>query len=142
MSEISLDQARAIVSAAIRHAAERGVAGATAVVTDRGGFIRAAERADAAPGFGVDIAVAKARTALGFGRSTAALAAAFGDKPSLVTGLNAAVGSVFLPVGGGVIVLDAQGEPLGAAAATGGAPDVDHAAITAALADAGIAFAG
>lgn len=137
MTGITLAQAKAIVAAALSGAAEKGLGGASVVVTDTAGAIRAAERTDAAGPFGVDIAKAKARTALGFRRSSIKTAAVFGDKPAVVTGLNAAIEGAFLPLGGGVIIIDADGDIIGAAGLAGGMPETDHDLISAAVAAAG-----
>jgi uncharacterized protein GlcG (DUF336 family) len=138
MTQLNLVQARTIIAAAHAGAAQAGIASASVVVTDAGGAIRAAERGDTVGTFGVSIATAKARTALGFGRSSVKLAAVFGDKPAVVTGLAGAVGGDFLPLGGGVVIVDAADTVIGAAAIAGGAPDVDHAVITAAVEAAGL----
>jgi len=140
MTDISLSTAKTIIDAALTGATSRGLVAATVVVTDVAGAIRAAERSDKAGPFGVDIARAKARTALGMRRSSLKTAAVFGDKPGIVTGLNAAVGGDFLPLGGGVVVIDAEGGIVGGAALAGGAPDVDHDIIVAAVIAAGLAI--
>lgn len=138
MTQLTLAHARAIIAAAHPRAVERGILSASVVVTDAGGAIRAAERSDAAGNYGIGIATAKARTALGFGRSSSKLAAVFGDKPAITTGLAGAAGGDFLPLGGGVVVVDEADVVIGAAAIAGGAPDVDHAIITAAVEAAGL----
>ncbi|WP_336951585.1 heme-binding protein [Sphingobium aromaticivastans] len=140
MSEITWAQAKAIVAAAIEAAAAKGIAGASVVVADPAGAIRAAERTDAAGPFGIDIARAKARTALGFRRSSIKTAAIFGDKPAVVTGLNAAIDGAFLPLGGGVVVVDGAGSIVGAAALAGGMPEADHEVIANAVVRAGLAI--
>lgn len=142
MTDITLALAKSIIEKALADAAERGMAAATVVITDAGGALRAVERTDAAGPFGADIARAKARTALGFRRSSLKTAAIFGDKPAVVTGLNAAVGGDFLPLGGGVVIVDGNGTLIGAAALAGGAPDVDDAIITAAVKAAGLETLG
>jgi uncharacterized protein GlcG (DUF336 family) len=140
MSEVDLAQAQAIVAHALSEAAGRGMAGVSVVVTDPGGALRASARSDGAGPFGVDIALAKARTALGFRRSSIKTAAVFGDKPAIVTGLNAAVGSAFLPLGGGVVIVGAGGDPIGAAGVAGGLPEVDHEIVAGSVAAAGLAI--
>ncbi len=140
MTEINLAQAKAIIAAAMEGATAKGLGGACVVITDPAGAIRAAERTDAAGPFGVDIARAKARTALGFRRSSIKTAAVFGDKPAVVTGLNAAVEGAFLPLGGGVVVTAIDGAIVGAAALAGGAPDIDHEIIAAAVASVGLSI--
>ena len=134
MTDITHRAAKTIIDAAFAGATARGLAAVTVVVTDIGGAIRAAERSDNAGPFGVDIARAKARTAIGMRRSSLKVAAVFGDKPATVTGLNAAVGGDFLPLGGGVVVIDAEGAVVGGAAVAGGTPDADHEIIVAAVA--------
>jgi uncharacterized protein GlcG (DUF336 family) len=138
VTDLTLDQANAIVTAALAGATQAGLAAASIVVTDRAGAIRAAARTDAAPPFGIEIARGKAVTALGFGRSSLKVAAVFGDKPATVSGLASAVGT-FLPLGGGVVVVDAGGAVIGGAGLAGGAPEVDHAIIAAAVVAAGFA---
>lgn len=138
MTEITSAQAKAIISAALKGAADNGIGGASVVVTDPAGAIRSAERTDGAGPFGVDIARAKARTALGFRRSSIKTAAVFGDKPSVVAGLNAAIEGPFLPLGGGVIVTDSDGGIVGAAGMAGGMPEIDHEVIVAAVASVGL----
>ncbi|MBA2934805.1 heme-binding protein [Sphingomonas sp. CGMCC 1.13654] len=136
---LSLQSAQAIIAAALVEVEARGLAAASIVVTDPGGAIRAASRTDKAPAFGVDIALAKARTAAGFGRASIKTAAVFKDNPSATIGLNAAVGGSFLTIGGGVIVTEGDGTVIGAAAVAGGAPEVDHEIATAAVRAAGLA---
>lgn len=138
MTFINLDAARTILDAAFAEAQRRGTRDVAAVVTDVGGNVRAAYRSDGWGAFGIDIATAKARTALGFSRSTLQTGATFRENPSAVTGINAAVGGNFIPLGGGIIVTDAAGEIIGAAACAGGAPDADHEVIVAAVKAAGL----
>jgi glc operon protein GlcG len=122
---ISLLAARGIVDAAMAEADRRGISKAAAVVTDFGGDIRAALRADGAG-------------ALGFGISSLRLAAIFGPSASSTIGINAATGGRFVPIGGGVLVLNSQGHVIGAAAVSGGAPEVDDEIITLAVRAAGL----
>jgi uncharacterized protein GlcG (DUF336 family) len=136
--EITLECARQIVTAAMELAARRLATRATIVVTDVSGAIRALERNDAAGPYGADFALAKARTALGMRSSTLGLASAFLDRPSVVSCLNASVGGNFLPMGGGVVVLDKDGEVIGAAGFSGAAHEVDHEIASAAASAAGL----
>jgi uncharacterized protein GlcG (DUF336 family) len=137
---LSLDQARAIIVAAHKEAAAQGLAAVSIVVMDASGAIRASERNDAAPPFGLSIALAKARTAFGFGRSSIKTAAVFAAQPAVVTGLSDATGGHFLPLGGGVVIVSADGATLGAAGLAGGMPDIDHAVLAAAVAAAGLSI--
>jgi uncharacterized protein GlcG (DUF336 family) len=138
MNFISLEVARVILDTAFAEAARRGVRNAAVVVTDSGGNLRAAYRSDSWGNFGIDIATAKARTALGFGRATVGTAAIFKDNPTATAGLNGAVGGQFLPIGGGIVVTNTAGDVIGAAAFAGGMPEVDHEIVVAAVAAAGL----
>ena len=138
MSEITLDQARSIVAGAHAAAAEKGLAALSVVILDLSGAVRAAERSDGAPPFGTSIAQAKARTALGFRRSTLKTAAVFQAQPAVTTGLADATGGHFLPLGGGVVVIDADDLVIGGVGVAGGLPEVDDAVATAAVTAAGL----
>ena len=138
MHFISLETARVIADAALADAAKRGVQKAAVVVTDLGGDIRLALRADAAGSFGVDIARGKAQTALGLNASTLKLSQIFGAVPSSTTAINAATGGRFVPIGGGVLVINPEGHVIGAAAVSGGAPETDDAIVTQAVRGAGL----
>jgi uncharacterized protein GlcG (DUF336 family) len=134
---VTLDAARKIADMAFQEGAKRGLTAMTVVVTDPGGVIRIAMRADAVGNFGVDIARAKCTTALGFNNASLKLAESFSN-PIVAQGLTAATDGRFLPIGGGVPVRDADGCTIGAAAVAGGAPATDHEVIVAAVIGAGL----
>jgi uncharacterized protein GlcG (DUF336 family) len=137
MSDLTLDAATAIAKAAFDVGRAAGVTAMTVVVTDAGGHIRLALRADGVGTFGVRIALGKCRSALGFGRSTLALGKAFTD-PVKVAALTAVTDGEFLPIGGGVRIKSADGAVIGAAAAAGSSPENDDAFILAGLKAAGL----
>ena len=129
---ITLEQAQAVAAAAFTEAAKVNLSVMSVVVTDAGGHIRLAMRSDAQGTFGIDTALGKARTALGFNRSSLLLGKTFVD-PYAVASLSGATNGAFLPLGGGVVIQHA-GVTVGAAAISGGMPDVDDQLIRAALA--------
>ena len=135
---ISLDLANKIASAAFAEGQTRGLGQMSVVVTDASGAIRVAMRGDGVGTFGVEIAQGKAATALGFNRSSLTLATWFGQNGAATAGLGAVTGGRFLPLGGGVVIQDEQGVTIGAAAVAGGAPEIDHATIVAALGTVGL----
>ena len=138
MHFISLDTARTIANGALADAAQRGILKVAVVVTDLGGDIRLALRTDAAGSFGVDIARGKARTALGLNSSSLKMAQVFGASASATAAINAATGGRFVPIGGGVLVVNSEGQIIGAAAMSGGAPETDDAIVTQAVRAAGL----
>lgn len=137
MTTISLQQASRIAEVAFARGEAEGVTKMSVVVTDAGGHIRLAMRNDAQGIFGVETAQAKCTAALGFNRSSLALSKIFTD-PAAVAGLQGAVKGKFLPLGGAVVVTDAQGNIVGAAGVSGGLPEVDEAIIVAAVTQAGL----
>ena len=134
---IPLATALQLAQAAFAEGAAQGVVNITVVVTDPGGEVRLAMRADGQGLFGIDTATGKARTALGFNRSSLALSKIFTD-PCAVAAIAAATGGRFVPLGGGVVVRDAGGAIVGAAAVSGGLPDVDEAIIVKAIESVGL----
>jgi uncharacterized protein GlcG (DUF336 family) len=138
MATISLDIAKKIADAAFVEGKARNLINMSVVVVDQGANIRVANRADGQGQFGVDLALGKARTALGFSRSSLELAKYFGQYPATTTGITAVTGGKFIPLGGGVVVTNEEGEILGGAGVAGGAPETDHATIVAAVESVGL----
>ncbi len=141
MTVLSLAQARLIIDKAFDGAARREVARAVVVVTDTGGMLIAGQRSDQAAPAGIDIAMAKARTALGFRCSTLDMAA-FRDSAVVTASLAGVLEGRFMPMGGGVLLVDASGEAIGAAAYSGASSDIDHQIIAEAVVAAGLAILG
>ena len=137
---IALADAVALCDACFQAANEREVVKLAVVVTDVGGDIRAAMRSDGQGAFALDIARAKAQSALGFRRSTLALSEHFGTAAASTVGVAQATGQRFIPIGGGVVVTDRDGVIVGALAVAGAAPQVDDAIARAGL-DASTSFA-
>lgn len=128
---ITLETAAEIARIAFADAPGRGVTVMSVVVTDPGGHIRLAMRNDAQGNFGIDTALGKARSALGFNRSSWSLQKTFVD-PCGVAAITAATGGAFVPLGGAVVV-QKDGVTIGAASISGGMPNVDHDIIVAAV---------
>lgn len=120
-----------VAQAVFTEAEARGVTNISVVITDPGGHIRVAMRADGQGIFGVDTALAKATTALGFNRATLALTPLFSNQATAA--ISGATHGRFAPLGGGVVAVNESGAIVGGAAVSGGLPDVDHQIIVAAL---------
>ncbi len=141
MPAITVAQARSIVDAAFEGAARRGVANIIVLVTDTGGAMKAAQRSDTAGPAAVEIAAAKVHTALGFRRATLDLAG-YRDNPAVNATLGNVLAGRFMPFGGGVVIVDAAGEVVGAAAFSGAAAEIDHEIIAEAVQAAGLRVLG
>ena len=136
--KLDLEHALQLARHALELAYQERVTAVTVVVTDAGGNIRCALRGDGVGHFGVDIAHAKCVTAVGFGRSSAKTAAVFADKPQLLPSFVSLTQGKFMPLGGGVVVVDASGAVVGAAAMAGSTPENDERFVTAAIKSIGL----
>ena len=131
MPKLPLELASRIAQHALAEGSSRGVVNMSCVVTDAGGHLRLAMRADGQGIFGIETATAKAISALGFGRSTLTQTASF--DAAAVAGINGATHGRFAPLGGGVVVVDDDDEPIGAVGVSGGAPATDDEIVRTAL---------
>lgn len=138
MPKVNLELALQIAQRAFAEGATRNVVNMSCVVTDGGGHVRLAMRADGQGIFGVETATAKAISALGFGRSTMLQTPSF--DAAAVAGINGATHGRFAPLGGGVVIVDDADEPIGAVGVSGGAPAVDDEIVRAALGAHGLKF--
>jgi uncharacterized protein GlcG (DUF336 family) len=135
---ITLDTATKIAAAAFAEGAKNNLVNMSVVVTDVGGNMRLGMRADGQGIFGIKTAMGKAVSALGFNRSSLSLNKVFGEAVASTVGINGVTDGVFVPIGGGVVAIDADGVIVGAAAVSGGAPATDDAVIRAALRSVGL----
>lgn len=133
MHTISRDTALQICDAALQLAAQQGQARLAVLVTDAGGDIRAALRADGQAPFAFDIAHTKAQSALGFQKSTLLLSGFFSEAASSTIGITGVTGGRFIAIGGGIVVTNEAGDIVGAAAVSGGLPEADDAIARAAV---------
>jgi uncharacterized protein GlcG (DUF336 family) len=128
MAKLTLQQANKIIEGALAKAREMKIKPLGVVVLDESGHLKAAQREDAASMFRIDIATGKAWASVGMGASSRALAARAKDNPNFFVTLAATAGGKFLPQTGAVLIRNAAGEVLGAAAASGGTGEEDEAA--------------
>ena len=129
---LDAEAAQAIVSGCVAEAATKMQSHAIAVV-DTGGHLVAALRMDGNGSGMMDFALVKAQAAAAWGFSTAQMA----------EGAKGTPGFAFAPhvvtVAGGVPIFSADGKTrLGAAGASGEAPEDDAACVTAGIAAAGL----
>ena len=120
-----------IAETAFAEGQSRNIVNMSVVVTDVGGNVRLAMRADGQGMFGIDTAIGKAQTALGFNRTSLALSKIFTDGAA-VAAIAGATGGRFVPLGGGIVV-QKDGVTVGGAAVSGGLPDADEAIIVTAV---------
>ena len=126
MTELTLAQAQAIITAALARSKAEGFKPMGIAVLDAAGHLKAFAREDGASMFRFDIAQAKAWGAVGMGASSRQLAQRAKDNPNFFVSLSATSGGKFLPQPGAVLILSNDGQVLGAVGASGGTGDEDE----------------
>lgn len=96
------------------------------VVLDAGGNLVCFKREDGCGVLRFDIAFGKAWAALGMGMPTRQIRDRLAQRPAFQGALAAASDGRFIPVPGGVLVLDAGGNAIGAVGISGDASDKDE----------------
>ncbi|MBI2771926.1 MAG: heme-binding protein [Burkholderiales bacterium] len=127
MTAITIEQATEVVDAGLRRARELGLKPLTIAVLDPGGHLVVLKREDRSGILRPEIAYGKAWGALGMGHGTRFLAQRVEKAPAFFTALASASQGRMIPVPGGVLVRNAQGDVLGAVGISGDLPDNDEA---------------
>jgi uncharacterized protein GlcG (DUF336 family) len=136
---LKLDEAQAIVAAAIAYARTKALKPMGFVVLDERGALRAAAVEDGTSLARWKVAFGKAHGALSMGVSSRKLHDMAVERPHFVASLASVFSEGIVPVPGGVLIRDAEGAVIGAAGASGDTSDNDEAALLAAIAKAGLA---
>ena len=142
MTRLTLAHASDMITAAFAHGATLGLKPLCVAVLDAGGHVIALQRQDRASTLRPAIAIAKASAALGLGMSSRKIADMATDRPTFVAALGAIAPHGVVPAAGGVIIVDADGDPIGALGVTGDTSDNDEACALAGIAAAGLAAQG
>lgn len=136
-SSLPLAGAAKIVDAAIAIRVKEGLLPLAVAVIDAGGNLVAFKREDGCGVLRFDIAFGKAWAALGMGMPTRMIRDRMASRPAFQGALAAASDGRFIPVPGGVLILDAAGQAIGAAGISGDASDKDEYCAIAAIVAAG-----
>ncbi|HSV80543.1 MAG TPA: heme-binding protein [Ramlibacter sp.] len=127
MTTLTLQQANAIITAALAKSKASGYQPMGIAVLDAAGNLKAFASEDGASMFRFDIARAKAWGAVGMGVSSRTLAERAKGNPNFFVSLAATAEGKFLPQTGAVVIKDAAGQVIGAVGASGGTGDEDEA---------------
>jgi uncharacterized protein GlcG (DUF336 family) len=130
---ISLDQASAVVDAALAGGAELGLAPLTVAVLDPGGHLVALKRADGSGILRAQVAMAKAWGVLAMGWPARELVDRAERNPEFFGALGVLAGGRMLPVAGGVPIKDLAGSLVGAVGISGDTSDNDERCAVAAV---------
>ncbi len=136
---ITLEVANKIVDAALAKGREAKMNPLTVCVVDDGGNLKALKREDGrGAAMRPQIAIGKAFASVGMGRSTRALQDMAQQRPWFSASLVSVASGGYVPVPGGVLILDSNGEVLGAVGVTGDTADNDEVAAVAGIEAAGL----
>lgn len=140
MTQVSIDQARTIIAAALSEGQRLGLKPLGVAVLDPGGHLLAFERQDGASTLRPRIAAGKAAGALALGVSSRQIAAMAEERPTFIATLGGLSDGGIVPAAGGLIVVDAEGSPIGAVGVTGDTSDNDELCAIAGIAAAGLSY--
>jgi len=127
---LPLASAATIVAQALATGRAAGMHPLTVVVLDAGGRLVACQSEDGSGLMRFDIALGKAWGALGMGVSSRSIGERLAARPTFQTALAAASGGRFVPVPGGVLIVDAEGCTIGAVGISGDSSEKDeHCAV-------------
>ncbi|MDH3681633.1 MAG: heme-binding protein [Acidimicrobiia bacterium] len=135
---ITLEQARAVVSATLAYGQELEMNPLCVAVLDAGGHLKAFEREDGVANRRFEVAFGKAHGAISIGVSSRTLGDMAVERPHFIAGLIGTVGGSLVPVPGGVIIVDDGGNAIGAVGVSGDSSDNDEAAALAGIQAAGL----
>lgn len=138
-STLTLAAAARIIDGALAARVREGLLPLAVAVLDAGGNIVAFKREDGCGVLRFDIACGKAWAALGMGMPTRQIRDRLRERPAFQAALAAAAHGRFIPVPGGVLILDATGQAIGAVGASGDASDKDEYCAIEGIKSAGLA---
>jgi uncharacterized protein GlcG (DUF336 family) len=138
MAGLKLAQASAIVDTALAEGRKMKLAPLAVAVLDAGGNLIAFKREDSAGILRFDIAFGKAWGALGMGFGTRELAERGTKHPTFISVLATVSQGRIVPSPGGVLILDSDGDVIGAVGISGDSGDNDEACGLVGIAAAGL----
>jgi uncharacterized protein GlcG (DUF336 family) len=138
MTELTLEAAQTIVSAALKHARGANMKPLGVVVLDARGAMKAYAAEDKSSLKRFEIAHGKAYGCLAVGQGSRNLNKIVTDRPHFGAALAHVVGGTFIPVPGGALVRDSAGDIIGAVGVSGDTSDNDEAAGVAGIKAAGL----
>ncbi|KAB2698601.1 heme-binding protein [Ochrobactrum sp. Kaboul] len=127
MVQLTLDQANSIIATAFAKAADLKLKPLAVSVFDAGGNLKAFQRQDGTSILRFEIASGKAFGALAVGTGSRWLHNQAKDRPHFLEGLSGVSGGKIVPVPGGVIIKNSDGEIVGAVGVSGDTSDNDEA---------------
>jgi uncharacterized protein GlcG (DUF336 family) len=125
-TSLSLAQAAAILDECLAVRQKEGLLPLAVAVLDAGGQLVAFKREDGCGVMRYDIAFGKAWASLGMGMSTRLIRDRLANRPAFQSALASASDGRFIPVPGGVLILNEHKAVIGAVGVSGDASDRDE----------------
>lgn len=126
MDSMLLEQANTIADKSLQKGRELKLAPLTVVVLDAGGQMKVLKREDNASLLRPEIALGKAWGVLGMGFGGRELARRAEQMPVFFTALNAMTGGRMVPLAGGVLIRNREGQVIGSVGISGDTSDNDE----------------
>lgn len=142
MSFITVEQATAVIAAAVAKGQQAGMKPLTVAVVDAAGSLICFQRSDGAPSLRPLVAIGKAAGAVGLGVSSRRIGEMALERPHFVAAIGHLAPQGLIPVAGGVNVVDGEGRIIGAVGVSGDTSDNDEVAALAGIAAAGLKAQG
>lgn len=126
MGAVRLNKANSIIRNVFKRAADLNIGPLAAVVLCDGGHLKALQSQDGATFLKSEIARAKAYASLGSGLNSSQLHQQAVDRPHHAAALAAITAGSYMPVGGGVIIKNKNGQTIGAVGVSGATSEQDE----------------
>lgn len=136
MVELTLQQANSLIEAVLEKARSKQMPPIAVAVLDSGAHLKAFQREDGVSFLRVQIAQAKAWGALGMASNTDKIAERYEQdalQRGFINALNAMTGGQVIPLPGGVLVRNSDGEIIAALGAAGGLSTEDEECVVSAI---------
>lgn len=137
MAELVLESANKIIDGAIAYARKENLKKLAVAVLDARGALKSFSAEEGTSLKRGEVAIGKASAALAFGMGTRSIDKMAKERPYFINSVTAAVGGMFVPVPGGVLIKDGDGAVLGAVGISGDVSPNDEAAAVAGIEGAG-----
>ena len=136
MAELTLQQANRLIEEAINTARKKEMPPIAVAVLDSGAHLKAFQREDGVSFLRVQISQAKAWGALGMASNSDVIAERYNQddqQRGFINAINAMTGGQLIPLPGGVLVRNAEGEIVAAVGAAGGMSNDDEECVIAGI---------
>ena len=136
LAELTLNQANKLIDEVLKTARKKEMPPIAVAVLDSGGHLKSFQRQDGVTFLRVQISQAKAWGALGMGLNSDTFADRYNQddlQRGFINAINAMTGGRLIPLPGGVLVRNAEGEIVAAVGAAGGLSNDDEECVIAGI---------